>query len=150
MTELCHKGGWWFLQTCSRIKMVPMDWFPYWLVLWARIMQFSSALDGRSYASCCAAESHRMDTHTHTEEDLCRNRQKIGSVFTWGRESLRAWSSRCVRLWVQEAACWSTQFECPVSPGHLMEPAGQERCNQSLHLGYTHTLMAIAYAPNSY
>lgn len=39
--------------------------------------------DGRSYTSCCAAESHGIDTHTHTEEDLCHNRQKIGSVFTW-------------------------------------------------------------------
>lgn len=37
---------------------------------------------GRSCTSCCAAESHKMDTHTHTEEDLCHNRQKIGSVFT--------------------------------------------------------------------
>lgn len=40
--------------------------------------------DGHSYTYCCAAESPRMDTHTHTEEDLCHNRQKIGSVFTRG------------------------------------------------------------------
>lgn len=39
---------------------------------------------GHSYTSCCAAESNRTDAYTHTEENLCRNRQKIGSVFTGG------------------------------------------------------------------
>lgn len=46
----------------------------------------SRCSDGRSYTSIhihCAAESHRMDTHTPTNGGpICHNRQKIGSVFT--------------------------------------------------------------------
>lgn len=44
MREVCHRRGWWFLQTSCHIKMAPMNWFPYWWVLWAWIGQFSSAL----------------------------------------------------------------------------------------------------------
>lgn len=66
---------------------------------------FSSA--GHSYASCCAAESHRTDTYTQTEENLCRNRQKIDSVFTWGWESFRPEAARlCVCVSVYFISVW--------------------------------------------
>lgn len=35
---------WWLLQTCSHIKMLQMNWFPYRWILRAWIEQFSSAL----------------------------------------------------------------------------------------------------------
>lgn len=43
---------------------------------------------GCNYPSCGAAESRRIRTHSGWA-DLRRNRQKIGSVFTWGWDSFR-------------------------------------------------------------
>lgn len=66
-------------------------------------MQFSSALTAvaiHSVVLLSPTEWAHIHVPTCTEEDRRHNRQKIGSVFTWGWEPFSAWSSRRVCLCV--------------------------------------------------